>query len=114
MSMNSYPAFGYVYPVKFFSKLFSKKEWEKIETLMVDCDREPMESLVNKVLKKNGYPECGIVILSDEDWSDDLEEGVWYLCFCTSGLYKMELNDKGKKVQDLAGKPTVSQWTIWG
>jgi len=112
--MKNYGGSGYVIALSSLFSVMAPEKVPAIELAMEDCDLEKIEKLLNESLPSN-YPSLeSVLILGDDDESDELERGVWYAVFSEDDLFIREKSPAMKAMNKDKLSPKHRNWVIFG
>ena len=112
--MQDIPASGYVVPANQFKPLLTSKQVKELETLMEDPSAgEEICELLNSCIP-NLPPVSEVHFHGDEDNSDDLEHGNFYIIFDEEDLFEKTPKPALAFLREKNAEPSLCRWTVWG
>ena len=113
--MESYPCNGYVVAVEDLKSLIVPNKRKEFEELVSEpWEDEPILEFLQKNLPRGCAKPAEVFMLSDEDFSEDLDSATWYAYFCEEDLFVKKEKAGMKFLRKHKYAPVNCSWTRWG
>lgn len=111
--MKDCPDSGWVVPLDVFKPCMTPEDLTRLDDV-AKCDTESYEEFLKPMLEKLHLSDFFVVVLDDDDQSDDIERHTPYVVFPFTSLYQLSPKPGMVNLQNLQITPVHSHWTIFG